>query len=187
MTNAATGRAAVQRRKARTDQVLFQMHKVTAYNIHCAKHTCEICRWTVCCYSGVVRHYAAKIGLKPPGFCPHSLRATAATNSLDNGADIAKVEEWLGHANIATTRLYDLHKSERISVKQARHPSVLAGGQLFSALLRDVLDELHSLQFYRRMELEPNMEGANPATIEADIDIHGYSVYRIDDFFEKSK
>ena len=41
-----------------------------------------------------------------PGFCTHSLRATAATNALDHEADIAKVQEWLGHANIATTRLY---------------------------------------------------------------------------------
>ncbi len=36
-----------------------------------------------------------------------SLRATAATNALEHEADIAKVQEWLGHANIATTRLYD--------------------------------------------------------------------------------
>ena len=37
----------------------------------------------------------------------HSLRATAATNALAHDADIAKVQEWLGHANIATTQLYD--------------------------------------------------------------------------------
>ena len=40
----------------------------------------------------------------------HALRATAATNALDHEADIAKVQEWLGHANIATTRLYDRRK-----------------------------------------------------------------------------
>jgi integrase/recombinase XerD len=34
----------------------------------------------------------------------HALRATAATNALE--AEIAKVQEWLGHANIATTRIY---------------------------------------------------------------------------------
>ena len=39
------------------------------------------------------------------------MRATAATNALDNGADIAKVQEWLGHANIATTRIYDRRKT----------------------------------------------------------------------------
>ncbi len=36
--------------------------------------------------------------------------ATAATNALDHDADIAKVQEWLGHANIATTRIYDRRK-----------------------------------------------------------------------------
>ncbi len=39
------------------------------------------------------------------GFCVHSLRATAATNALSHEADIAKVQEWLGHANVSTTRL----------------------------------------------------------------------------------
>jgi integrase/recombinase XerD len=40
------------------------------------------------------------------------MRATAATNALSNAADIAKVQEWLGHANISTTRLYDRRKSK---------------------------------------------------------------------------
>ena len=44
------------------------------------------------------------------GLCVHSLRATAATNALSHEADIAKVQEWLGHANVSTTRLYDRHK-----------------------------------------------------------------------------
>jgi len=33
-------------------------------------------------------------------------------NALDHKADIAKVQEWLGHANIATTRIYD-HRRTR--------------------------------------------------------------------------
>jgi integrase len=48
----------------------------------------------------------------PPGEV-HLMRpqsATAATNALDHQADIAKVQEWLGHANISTTRLYDRRK-----------------------------------------------------------------------------
>jgi integrase len=42
---------------------------------------------------------------------PHAARETAATNALDNGADIAKVQKWLGHADISTTRIYDRRKS----------------------------------------------------------------------------
>lgn len=40
----------------------------------------------------------------------HALSATAATNAMDHQADIATVQEWLGHANIATTRIYDHRK-----------------------------------------------------------------------------
>jgi integrase/recombinase XerD len=56
----------------------------------------------------LVRAYAKKLGVT---IGVHSLRATAATNALEHEADIAKVQEWLGHANIATTRLYDRRKS----------------------------------------------------------------------------
>lgn len=62
-------------------------------------------------YNSVVMPYAKQIGMNVVGFCVHSLRATAATNALEHAADIAKVQEWLGHANIATTRLYDKRKS----------------------------------------------------------------------------
>jgi len=64
-------------------------------------------------YRDVVMCYAKQVGitLDTHGFCVHSLRATAATNALDNKADIAKVQEWLGHANVSTTRLYDKRNS----------------------------------------------------------------------------
>jgi integrase len=59
----------------------------------------------------VVLAYAAQAKIAIDGFGVHSLRATAATNALEHEADIAKVQEWLGHANIATTRIYDRRKS----------------------------------------------------------------------------
>jgi site-specific recombinase XerD len=64
---------------------------------------------TASIYRVIVQRYAENIGISRDmhGFCVHSLRATAATNALANGADIAKVQEWLGHANVATTRMYD--------------------------------------------------------------------------------
>ncbi|MBV9491761.1 MAG: tyrosine-type recombinase/integrase [Verrucomicrobia bacterium] len=49
--------------------------------------------------------------LQTPRNLPLSLRATAATNALDRGADLGKVQDWLGHANVSTTRLYDRRRS----------------------------------------------------------------------------
>jgi len=37
----------------------------------------------------------------------HTLRVTVATKTLGNQADISKLQESLGHANIVTTRIYD--------------------------------------------------------------------------------
>jgi len=51
------------------------------------------------------------ISAEAVGICVHSMWATAATNALSNEADIAKVREWLGRANILTTRLYDRRKT----------------------------------------------------------------------------
>lgn len=64
-------------------------------------------------YRNVVRKYGQETGLniEVNGLCVHSMRATAATNALSHEADIAKVQEWLGHANVSTTRLYDRRKT----------------------------------------------------------------------------
>jgi integrase/recombinase XerD len=65
-------------------------------------------------YRNIVMKYAKATGISGEaiGVCVHSMRATAATNALSNEADIAKVQEWLGHANVSTTRLYDRRKSK---------------------------------------------------------------------------
>ena len=62
----------------------------------------------------IVRGHAktAGITMDVPGFCTHSLRATAATIALDNGADIAKVQEWLDHVSPVTTGMYDHRQSK---------------------------------------------------------------------------
>jgi site-specific recombinase XerD len=64
-------------------------------------------------YRNIVIKYAKATGISAEaiGVCVHSMRATAATNALSNEADIAKVQEWLGHANVSTTRLYDRRKT----------------------------------------------------------------------------
>ena len=44
-------------------------------------------------------------------FFKTSIYARSGLPGLEHEADIAKVQEWLGHANISTTRLYDRRKS----------------------------------------------------------------------------
>jgi len=65
-------------------------------------------------YQNIVRKYGleTRLSAEVMGLCVHSLRATAATNALSHDSDIAKIQEWLGHANVSTTRLYDRRKSK---------------------------------------------------------------------------
>lgn len=62
-------------------------------------------------YTDIVKRYAKDAGIPAESIRPHALRTTAATNALEHGADISKVQEWLGHSNISTTRLYDKRTS----------------------------------------------------------------------------
>ncbi|MEM7147200.1 MAG: tyrosine-type recombinase/integrase [Verrucomicrobiota bacterium] len=55
--------------------------------------------------------YGKRVGISLEMFGPHALRATSATNALENKADIAGVQKWLGHANVSTTLLYDKRQS----------------------------------------------------------------------------
>ena len=59
----------------------------------------------------LVGQYAKAAGIAVVGLGVHGLRTTAATNALEHEADIAKVQAWLGHANISTTKLYDRRDS----------------------------------------------------------------------------
>jgi integrase/recombinase XerD len=59
----------------------------------------------------ILKFYGKKVGISVDRFGPHAARATAATNALDQGADIAKVQEWLGHANVSRSRVYDHRKT----------------------------------------------------------------------------
>ena len=58
-------------------------------------------------YSEVVVHYMKQVGITGENEGPHAPRAKVATSALEHQADIARVQEWLGHANISTTRVYD--------------------------------------------------------------------------------
>ena len=56
---------------------------------------------------------------------PHMLRHTVATLLLRNGVDIRVVQEFLGHASIATTQRYThVTKDHLVRVLKERHPSL---------------------------------------------------------------
>jgi integrase/recombinase XerD len=56
---------------------------------------------------------------------PHMLRHTVATLLLRNGVDIRVVQEFLGHASIATTQRYThVSKEHMVSVLRSNHPSL---------------------------------------------------------------
>ena len=56
---------------------------------------------------------------------PHMLRHTVATLLLRNGVDIRVVQEFLGHASIATTQRYThVTKEHMVRVLRKRHPAL---------------------------------------------------------------
>lgn len=74
--------------------------------------------------ANVVAHLRRKAGVERH-VTPHMLRHTVATLLLQNGVDIRVVQEFLGHASIATTQRYThISKEHLIAVLQKRHPSL---------------------------------------------------------------
>lgn len=51
------------------------------------------------------RSHMEQVGITGENMGLHALRATATTSALEHNGDIAKVQEWLGHTNISTTRI----------------------------------------------------------------------------------
>ena len=62
-------------------------------------------RWSV---PGVAKRAAELVGAAGmPDVGCHDFRRTFASDALEAGVDIAKVADWMGHANVRTTQSYD--------------------------------------------------------------------------------
>ena len=64
--------------------------------------------------SRIVKNALKAAGLESDRLTAHSLRHTAATLALKNGASLDEVQQLLGHKNINITMVY-LHTLERVN------------------------------------------------------------------------
>ena len=72
--------------------------------------------------SSIVSNKKEEAGIEKKG-AAHLIRHTAATLMLSNGADIRHIQEFLGHENIETTKIYTHLTAEKLKITHAAfHP-----------------------------------------------------------------
>lgn len=70
----------------------------------------------------ILKQYAELVGIKP-SVTPHVLRHSFATHMLRGGASLRQVQEFLGHASIASTQVYTHLTTEHLQEEYQRaHP-----------------------------------------------------------------
>ena len=69
----------------------------------------------------LLKDIALKAGINPKRLSPHVLRHAFATHLIEGGADLRSVQTMLGHADIATTKIYTHVAPDRLAKTVAEH------------------------------------------------------------------
>ncbi len=115
----------------------------------------------------MTRQYAKAAGIDGE-VTPHTLRHSRAAHMLNSGEDVRRVQEWLGHANLATTQMYQQRGGDKAPSAQE---SPVAPGEQNNARLAivEAPPAPTPLPSPSRPQLQPSTPPESGSTIESNL------------------